>query len=289
MNIIAYKTKTQTVFGELMSCYRTTYRANGNPLRSTFLANWHQVDGDLESLVEVKTIRVNERYELINKELYNEKIPLMIDDSTKDKFKPLIESELYKYVYDTEEQLIDIPFEVIEVDAEVRFDIKTAKEFNPEGRSWAFTKRHYYIIELLEHRTVDMCLFPRPLLDLTRPCKLGKNKLFHVLTDMIAVNIPNNCRIKTNDGNIFVIVDFTKSKELIYWKDWSSRSYEKGSTFYQKELFGNNYDDLMGRLNAFVKYIIKKLSECDSRGIDIAIDEMAQGKDFREDIEEVKE
>ena len=276
--VTAYKTKGQTVFGKMPYIYSgDDYRANNKPLNKTFLDGWFQVDGDLESLVQVLKVKVNERYELINKDLYNEKIPLVIDDSTKEKFKSLLDSELYKWVYDTKEEFTDIPFEVIEVDTEQRFDIKTAKEFNPRPQLWNDRKQHY-IIQLLEHSPVDMCLIPRPLLDLTRPCKLAGENLYNVLTDMVAVKLPKNCRIVNNDA-VFEVKNMTKSNRLIYWNNFID---ERKQTFGNIAIFGNSYDDLMGRLNAFVNYVIQKLSDYDARAIEIAIDEMAQGKDFRE-------
>lgn len=277
--ITAYKTKTQTVFGKMPYLYSNdVYMANGKPLEGTYLKDWYQVEGSLISLVKVSKIKVNERYELINKELYNEKIPLMIDDSTKDKFKSLIDSELYRYVYDNEDRLEDIEFEVIEVDTETRFDIKTAKKFNATPNMWELHYRQYYLIELLEHSTVDMCLIPRPLLDLTRPCKLSGHILWNVLVDMIAANMPKNCRI-INNNYTFEVKDINKTQTLIYWQNhWDKNN----QTFYGRALFGNNFDDLIGRLNSFVEYIIKKLSEHDRRAIDVALSEMSQGKDFKE-------
>lgn len=278
MVITAYKTKGQTVFGKMPYIYSgDDYRANDKSLDKTFLDGWYQVDGDLISLVKVSKVKVNGRYELINKDLYNEKIPLVIDDSTKEKFKSLLDSELYKWVYDTKEEFTDIPFEVIEVDTEQRFDIKTAKEFSLRPYQWNERKQHY-IIQLLEYNPVDMCLIPRPLLDLTRPCKLAGANLYNVLTDMVAVKLPKNCRITIND-NCFEVKDITKFNRLLYWKNYFD---DKDQTFGNRAMFGNSYDDLMERLNAFVDYVIQKLSDYDKRAIEIAIDEMAQGKDFRE-------
>ena len=277
--VIAYQTKTQTVFGILGYYSWEEYRANGEKLQETYLSNWFQVDGVLESLVEVKRENTNERYELINKDLYNEKIPMLIDESTKEKFQSLIDNNLYKFVYDTVERLENIPFEIIEVNTETRFDIKTAKEFSTCPDSWYGKRSQRYIIQLLDFSPVDQCLIPRPLLDLTRPCRLEGWVLYHVLTDMVAVKIPKNCRITENSSNLFQVFDITKKERLIHWQNYYD-NYSK--TFYGYALFGNNYDDLMGRLEAFVNYIIQKLSEHNARAITEAIEEMQQGKDFRE-------
>jgi hypothetical protein len=277
--VIAYQTKTQTVFGILGYYSWQEYRANGEKLQETYLSNWFQVDGVLESLVEVKRENTNERYELINKDLYNEKIPMLIDESTKDKFQSLIDNNLYKFVHDTVERLENIPFEIIEVNTETRFDIKTAKEFNPYPDSWYGKRSQRYIIQLLDFSPVDQCLIPRPLLDLTRPCRLEGLVLYHVLTDMVAVKMPKNCRITENGSSRFEVFDATKKERLIYWQNYCD-NFNK--TFYGYALFGNNYDDLMGRLEAFVNYIIQKLSEHNARAITEAIEEMQQGKDFRE-------
>ena len=276
----AYQTKIETVFGDFPEKIKWGSKiiANGEPLIGTFKENWFKVDGQLISLEEVWTEHTNKRYELINKDLYNEKIPMLIDDSTKEKFQSLIDNNLYEAVYDDAEVKSPIPFTVIEVDLSIPINLKTMKKFELNG--WYSERKEHYIISLIEHSTVDQCLVPRPLLDLTRPCRLKGRYLFLVLTDMISAQKPNNYRITENTDNYFKVSDICKTKNILSWEYYEHKAPQ--NVFDGESIWANNYGELMEKLNAFVAYILVKLSENNGNDIRIALDELSQGKDFRE-------
>ena len=277
-NATAYQTMTETVFGEFpkKTNWNSVIIANGNPLVKTFKSDWFKVDGQLISLEEVWTERANKRYELINKDLYNEKIPMIIDDSTKEKFQSLIDNNLYKEVYDETEVKKEIPFSVTEVDLSIPINLKTMKKFSLNR--WFSERQEHYVISLIEHSTVDQCLIPRPLLDLTRPCRLGGRYLFLVLTDMISSHKPNNYRITENTDNYFKVGDIRKTKCIVSWEYYEHKAPQ--NAFDSKCIWANNYGELMEKLNGFVLYAIEKLSENNGKDIEIALDELSQGKEF---------
>lgn len=282
----AYETKSQTVFGKFPTKknYHSAIIANGEPLIKTFKKDWYKVEGKLTSLEEVWVEKINKRYELIDKELYNEKIPLLIDESTKEKYLSLIENNLYKKVYDEAEAREAIPFKTVEVDLSIPFDIKTAKKFRIRNGWYCSDEYHeQYIIDLVEYSPVESCIIPSPLLDLTRPCRLTGRFLFQVLTDMIAVQKPNNYRISENTDNIFRVMSADRSKTIISWTHWDSNSTK--NSFETKVVWANNYEELIGKLHALTAYICQELSEHDGAEVNRAIIESSQGKDFRSTTE----
>jgi len=278
----AYQTKTETVFGNFPNKkkYSSTIMANGNPLNVTFKSNWYQVDGELFSLEEVWKEQINKRYELINKDLYNEKIPMIIDDSTQEKFQSLIDNNLYETVYDEKEIRENIPFKIIKIDLDTSINLQTIKQFKISDGFYE-DRKVQYIISLLEHSTIDQCLIPTPLLDMTRPCALQSKNLFMVLSDMIASHKPNNYRISENTEGRFEVIDINKVRKLIIWEYYNHKA--PNNYFDKVSLIANNYSELIEKLKAFVDHVINKLSEGDNKAISVALEELNQGRDFRKE------
>jgi hypothetical protein len=280
-NATAYQTKVETVFGDFpeKANWNSNIIANGEPLIKTYKDKWYVVKGELTSLEEVWIEKTNKRYELINKDLYNEKIPLIIDESTREKFQALIDNNLYKTVYDEKEVRQEIPFDVIEIDLDISIELKTMKKFRLNSSAWYSDQMEHYIISLIEHNIVEQCLIPRPLLDLTRPCVLKGRLLFMVLTDMVSSRKPNNYRITENTDNYFKVMDINKTKCFLSWEYYDHKAPH--NIFDSKAILANNYGELIEKLNAFVEYLIQKLTENNGDDIKIALDELTQGKDFR--------
>ncbi len=287
--IKAYKLKNKTLFGCFYEYSWEKYKANGKPLEKTFLDGWYSVDGELKTLTKVRIEYKNKRYELKNKDLYNEKIPLIIDEHSKEKYESLLEQNLYELVYDEIEIEEPVEFEVIEVDIDLKYDLKTAKEYS-FTHCWNSNRRTHYIINLVEFRTFDKCLYPRPLLDLTRPCALTGKKLFIVLSEMIYSKIATITRVKKFDENQFIVNDIENENCLINWEYWSYKS--PNNKFDDFMVIANNFGELIEKLESFVKYVEKIIiSEKTKKQelINIALDELNQGKNFKEEIEEVKD
>ena len=109
------------------------YLMNGKEIKKTFKDNWYVGEEEPKLLQEKDKVKINERWELKNKDLYNETIPLVVDEHTKEKYNSLIQSDLYTYSYDEKEILEDIPLNVVsftEINEDVPFEYEEIVETN---------------------------------------------------------------------------------------------------------------------------------------------------------------
>ena len=273
--IIAYQTNDKTVFGPLESWEARDTKANGEELVATYLSNFYQVEGKLESLVELSTRVSSTRYELKNKALYNERIPLIIDETTKEIYKELVGTELYQCIQEYEEVLTPIPFKVKKVDASYDnvSDLSSRKTWSSWKSEWVPT----YYIDLVEFSIVDQCLVPRPLLDFTRPCAVGGDVLYTIIRDTIAKHkLPIAIRITDNEKYQFKVINVKSNTHVFSFK---------GSMFEKKWIVAKNYEALKANLNAFVEVLIKQFKDEDAqRECSILLDDFLQGKDFTKEV-----
>lgn len=243
--------------------------ANGKPLEKTFRNGWYVLDGKLNTLQEKSTIRINERWELVDKELYNESLPLLIDEHSKEKYINFINKDLYKYCFETKDVLIDVNYEIIEatkINEEILFETKVEfKKWDSIKREWV--KEHYLIDELV-YSFVDNCLTPSPVKELTSPCLLKGNLLFYILKDYIKRNIDLNKAKITSDYD-FIFEVRTRS-DITLFKLGNETDYVKhyGTT---PDLVGSNFNDLLTKLENLKKAIIKHINQgvcphCQGRG-----------------------
>lgn len=273
--IIAYQTNDKTMFGPIASWDARDTKANGEELVKTYLSDYYQVEGKLESLVKLSTRVSSTRYELKNKALYNERIPLVIDETTKEIYKELVETELYECVKEYEEVSTPIPFKVNKVDASYDnvSDLSSRKAWSSWKSEWVPT----YYIDLVEFSIVDQCLVPRPLLDFTRPCAVGGDVLYTIIRDTIAKHkLPIAIRISENTKYIFQVTNVKTNKHVITFR---------GSMFEKKWIVAKNYEALKANLNAFVEVLIKQFKEDDvQKECNILLDDFLQGKDFTKEV-----
>lgn len=268
--VIAYKTIDKTVFGPIDSWETKGILANGEELVETYLRDFYQVNGELTSLLTKTTKLVSTRYELKNKALYNERIPLVIDDTTKDIYKELVETELYERINDYVVVYEAIQFTKIEVDTS--FDKVNEKSSITMWNNWKSQRETRYYIDMVEFSIVDQCLIPRPLLDLTRPCALSGDNLYKVIADHIAKEpMPMGIRIKENSDYSFSISNVNKGELLSF----------RRSEFEKKVVFAKDYASLRKNLEAFAKAIIVKLGETNpSYTAQQMLSDYLQGMDF---------
>lgn len=273
--IIAYQTKDKTMFGPIESWDARDVKANGEELVKTYLDKYYQVEGKLESLVKLSTKVASTRYELKNKALYNERIPLVIDDTTKEIYKELVCTELYECIQEYEEVSTPLPFKVKKVDASYDniSELSSQKAWSSWKSEWVPT----YYIDLVEFSIVDQCLVPRPLLDFTRPCAVGGDVLYTILKDTIAKHkLPIAIRISENTKYIFQVTNVKTNKHVFTFR---------GSMFEKKWIVAKNYEALKANLNAFVGVLIKQFKEDDVQNeCSILLDDFLQGKDFTKEV-----
>lgn len=246
-----------------ISLYRKeNYLMNGKEIEKTFKDYWYISKNEPKQLQEKDKIKVNERWELKNKELYNETIPLIVDEHTKEKYNSLIQSDLYNYSYDEKEILKDIPLNVIsftEINEDIPFDYETIVETSD---GWCCKRKTKYLIERVEYSIQDNCLVPEMIKDLTKPCILPKKILYDILTDYIKRNIDRNVAKITSEYSFCIrIEDIRNGRKILEWEN----DYDKRYTL--NNLYASNFKELTEKLDKMkedvINYINKRhICEC---------------------------
>lgn len=238
------------------------YLMNGKEIKTTFKNNWYVSEDEPKLLQKREKIKVNERWELKNKDLYNETIPLVVDEHTKEKYNSLIQSDLYTYSYDEKEILKDIPLNVIsfiEINDNIPFDYEEIVETND---GWCYRNKTTYLIERVEYSIQDNCLIPEMVKELTKPCILPKEILYEILTDYIHRNIDRNVAKITDEYSFCIrIEDIRNGRRILEWEN----NYDKRYTL--KSLYANNFKELTQKLDKMkqdvINYINKRhICEC---------------------------
>lgn len=243
------------------------YLMNGKQIETTFKRDWYVSKDEPKILQEKDKIKVNERWELKNKDLYNETIPLVVDEHTKEKYNSLIKSDLYSYSYDEKEILNDIPLKVIqftEINEDIPFNYKEIVETN-EG--WYCKRKTTYLIERVKYSIQDNCLVPEMIKELTKPCILPKEILYEVLVDYIKRNIDRNIAKITSDYSFCIrIEDIRNKRKILEWEN----NYDKRYTL--NNLYANNFKELTKKLDKMkhdvINYINKRhiCEQCNGTG-----------------------
>lgn len=232
---------------------------NGKEIKETFERDWNVIDEYPSLLQEKKTIKTNERWELKNKELYNETIPLVVDEHSKKKYKNLVESDLYEYTYEEKEVLEEKEFEIEEIefiDDDVPFE---HKEIIQSSYGWySRGKEEVYLINKIDFSLKDNCLVPSPIKELTKPCMLCKDYLFQILTDYIKRNINiNYAKVYYDYDWKFSVV--TNNQNQMCVLSWMNGSSDKIWTL--KDLYANNFKELVKKIEKMKKEVINYINK----------------------------
>lgn len=243
------------------------YLMNGKEIQKTFKDDWYVSEEEPKLLQEKDKIKINERWELKNKDLYNETIPLIVDEHTKEKYNSLIQSDLYEYSYDEKEILKDIPLNVVsftEINEDIPFNYEEIVETN-EG--WCIKKKTQYLIQRVEYSIQDNCLVPEMIKELTKPCILPKEILYEILVDYIHRNIDKNVAKVTSEYSFCIRIEDTRNKRKIL--EWEN-DYDGRYTL--KNLYANNFKELTEKLDKMkldvINYINKRhiCEQCNGTG-----------------------
>lgn len=240
-----------------INIYRAeNYLMNGKEIQKTFKDDWYVSEEEPKLLQEKDKIKINERWELKNKDLYNETIPLIVDEHTKEKYNSLIQSDLYEYSYDEKETLNNIQLKVIsftEINEDIPFDYKEIVETN-EG--WYIKKKTQYLIQRAEYSIQDNCLIPEMIKELTRPCVLPKKVLYEILVDYIHRNIDRNVAKIDNEYSFCIrIKDIRNGRTILEWEN----DYDKRYTL--KDLHADNFKELTQKLDKMKRDVINYINK----------------------------
>ena len=234
------------------------YYMNGKELKETFESKWFVIDEFPKLLQKKEIVKVNERWTLKNKDLYNETIPLVVDEHSKDKYKSLVESDLYEYTYEEKEvyKAIDLEIEKIgEINDSIPFE---HKEIIETERGWySRGKRKVYLIKYVKFSLKDNCLTPVPIKELTKPCMLNRDYLYQILTDYIKRNVDlNYAKVKSDyDWRFEVVTNNEKETCILCWYN-----HERDNAYTLQNLYAKNYKELINKLEKMKKDIIKYIN-----------------------------
>lgn len=259
MKIQLVKTKDKYLYKFDEYCYIDYHLMNGKEIQTTFKSDWYVIDEYPILLQKKEIIKINERWTLKNKDLYNETIPLVVDEHSKDKYKKLVDSDLYEYTYEEKEILKDIELEIEEIgviDDDVPFE---HKEMITSSYGWYSRGREeVYLIDKIDFSLKDNCLTPSPIKELTKPCVLCKDYLFQILTDYIKRNIDLNYAIVKDDYDWRFRV-ITKSQREINILVWDNSKSDKHWTL--KDLYARNFKELIKKIEKMEKEIINYINK----------------------------
>lgn len=232
---------------------------NGKEIKETFKSDWNVIDEYPKLLQEKETIKINERWELKNKELYNETIPLVVDEHSKEKYKNLVESDLYEYTFEEKEILEDKELEIEEIgiiDDDIPFE---HKEIIQSSYGWySKGKEETYLINKIDFSLKDNCLTPTPIKELTKPCMLCKDYLFQILTDYIKRNIDLNYAIVKDDYTWRFSVVANNQRQICILS-WQNDSSDKIWTL--KNLYAKNFKELVKKIEKMEEEIINYINK----------------------------
>lgn len=190
----------------------TYYYFDGKLSKPSFNRNWVKVDS-VPSTVEklVSQPNINHRYELIEKEIASEKIPLVLKREEakrfdayehywkwKDEYRHL--SSLYEEVSDEQPpKMVEVDFEYVQI-SEIE-EIKDAAGFSytvSRSRQWSHEGTRELTYEDVEHQLVDRIMFPDIMLS-SKPSKLSSSQMYDIVRQHIKQNINLEVATITSD------------------------------------------------------------------------------------------
>lgn len=258
-----YELKQGFIYTKPDDCwnFEKSFLINGLEPIKTFKDGYYYSDKKIKKIEEKKTIKINERWELKNKELYNEKIPMIIDNSTREVFDSLIENNLYDYTYEEKNVIENIDFKILnyqKIDVTNRFNDYTIRR---EYSSWNGWQDHAkYIINDLLYTLEDNCLIPSPIKELTRPCVLPGSRLYEIIRDFIKRNIDKNVSDITSDYDFTFTVKDIRTKMTIFIMNNDNGRNNDYKLYNFDDIISENYDELLNKINKIKKIIIEHIN-----------------------------
>lgn len=192
----------------------------------------------------------NYRFELIDKNLESEKIPLVFqvehvtyyseDDGCRywhEKYKHL--QSLYEEKSDPQPpKEVDVPFEfkiILEID-----NIKEYEQFCyiADNTKWADDVKLKITNQNVQHQIIDRILFPEPLLP-SRPCKLSSKESFGIIREYVKNNINPQVAEITSDYDFSFVVAKKIKLANPYTHKWEIKTSKNKS--YRPPKYNSRY------------------------------------------------
>lgn len=253
----------QTIFTIFEDDRRFTYSSssmtnilvNGQPLVSvpfkSYGIGYFYVDGKIESATRTVTEYYNHRYELKNNELYNEKIPLIIDDTSREIYQSLIDADLYIRKSDSRKHVFDIEVFTQTITDEFPFALEF-KDLKVYRKNSYYRDMDPFLIDHVKYSETDLMMMPLPIVSMTRPVLITPEVMFKFFIDSV-YSLHDKSRFRVSDfseTSFDVISSGVKRTKVFSARQWSSSS-NKHSNLFKEELYFKTYNDMIDRVNEF--------------------------------------
>jgi len=166
----------------------------------TFYPNWFKIKKYPE-LVQQKIAgqRINCRYEIKNKNLISDQLPMVIPYEDRDNHESEVLDSLYEYEYDIDEptlENIDCEFSVVceinNFEEPVKFDYEAVHKYD-------YSDKVYHITNVnIKHQLFDKMIFPEVVLH-NRPCSLSSKEVYDITRQYVREHIDNSKAKITSD------------------------------------------------------------------------------------------
>lgn len=173
---------------------------------TTFAKNWLKIKQVPKSVEEVSPPKyINERYELKDREMANDKLPAVIPYEDRDKYPGSIIENLYRYDNDVVPGSLvpaDVDFQIIMTlseCAEPSFEFEAIGKFGWDEKTYTIKSKN------LRHQLIDKIIFPEVYLP-NRPCSITSKQVYDITRQYVLSHIdPAVARITSNYDFCFTV------------------------------------------------------------------------------------
>jgi len=214
---------------------------DGEKPESTFYPNWLKIKKYPLSIQQIQTPpSINRRYELKDKDLSSEKLPLIIKEKDYDNYDEGIFS-LYLYKRDEQEPiLVDVEYEiqiVMEVD---NFELPPVINYKAIKKE-SFSDKKFNITNTdIKHQLFDKMIFPEVMLH-TRPCSISSQNLYSLVRQYIKDNIDTKVAKITSDYDfcftVKKIIPLLEPETVSYTNIFAKTKKERNKIQYSTKSF----------------------------------------------------
>jgi hypothetical protein len=215
---------------------------DGKLPEKTFYPNWlkiNQYPKTVKRLVQGK--RINEKYEIKNKELISEKLPEIIQIENKGIYDYDVLETLYEYKYEKAPSYFeDVSVELLivcEVDnfhEPIRFDYETIIRNGFKDEVYHITNAN------INHQLFDKMIFPEIVLH-NRPCSLSSKQVYDITRQYVKEHIDSSKARITSDYDfcftVKKIIPLIEPENITYQNIFARTKKERGKIHYTTKSF----------------------------------------------------
>ncbi len=210
---------------------------DGETPQPTYMVNWFEVKKYPEKVQKlVNGERINERYELVDKEMESKKLPLLIARAESKSYDEDILSTLYKFKYDALPKFYqDIDCELVVLcevenykDAPI-FSYEITKHINYEDKTFLVTNKN------VKHSLADQIILPEPLLA-NSPCSVSSVEMYDITRQFIKNHIDNKFATISSDYDfcfkVEKVIQLLEPETISYQNYFAKTKKERGKIHF---------------------------------------------------------